>query len=388
MMTASPAAPAAFFDGEPLVRMIASALFTLSRQRAPRNPVYEDTVQTAFNHLVLRCLRHDVPPPASVPGMVSWAMHRPLHEWPFGLPDDLDAADGFLIDPQTCLPTQQCLEWVVSAPDPAAEQYENEVMLGVIQQCRVARSPGSYTAFRRLLITRPVLTGTELALLGEDLDLMLLIATIKRSYEAAPGSYLRDGHYAQCARCKCLLVPIEGGRYRCELDRCRREGFPTVERTLDPTRGNGVYHLSRPLRMFITGPGLAETDLEQDLIKKKLQPEMWPNFDTYDLRITLPNKQVWAIDVKDRANPTLLARTARTFTPAPPYDQAFLVVPQYRFDEREAYARIFARHVSDEVRDRVRLMSDEEFLRVLTRELRRIRRITTAHSADGGSSNA
>lgn len=388
MVTTRTAGPAAFFEGEPLARMIASALVALSRQRTPISPVYADSVQAAYNHLVLLCLRRGMTPPASVPDMVTWAMTLPLHEWPLGLPEDMDAADGLLVDPKTSMPTQQCLEWVVAAQNAAAEQYENEIMLGVIQQCRIAQSPDSYTAFRRLLITRPVLTGTDLALLGEDLDLILLMDTVKRSYEPAPASYLRDGQYVQCARCGCLLVPIDGGQFRCELDRCRREGFTQIGRRFDAARSNGVHQLSRPLRMFITGPGLAEIDLEQALVAKGLQPEMWPNFDTYDLRITLPNKQEWAIDVKDRANPALLARTARPFTGSPPYDRAFLVVPKYRFDEREAYSRIFDRHVPDDVRSRVQLLSDTEFLRVLGRELRRIRRVGATQSTDGSASDA
>ena len=42
-----------FFDGEPLLRIIASALVDLSRRQAPGDPVYSDVVQRAFNHLVL-----------------------------------------------------------------------------------------------------------------------------------------------------------------------------------------------------------------------------------------------------------------------------------------------------------------------------------------------
>ncbi|MDT8916077.1 hypothetical protein [Amycolatopsis sp. PS_44_ISF1] len=388
MVRPSPAAGIAFFDGETLVRMIATAVVTLSRQHAPRNPVYDDTVQGAFNHLVLRCLSQGVTPPASIPGMARWAAHKPLRDWPLGLPDELEASDGYLVDAGTHAPTQQCLEWVVSAPDPAAEQFENQLMLGAIGECRVAKAPESYSAFRRLLITRPVLTGTERALLGEDLDLSLLVETIKRSYEPASAAYLRDGVYAQCARCHCLLVPLEHGGYRCELDRCRRDTRPVVGRTLDPARSGGVYQLTRPLRMFITGPGLAEVDLETALTSKKLMPDMWPNFDAYDLRITLPNRQVWAIDVKDRANPAFLGRGTQPFRADPPFDRAFLVVPQYRLDEREAYTRIFTHHLPDSLRGRVQLLSDQEFLRRLSTELRKIRRACADPATSEGQTHA
>ena len=44
-------------DGEPLLRIVATAIVLLSRRQAPGDPVYEDGVQRAYNQLVLRCLR-------------------------------------------------------------------------------------------------------------------------------------------------------------------------------------------------------------------------------------------------------------------------------------------------------------------------------------------
>jgi hypothetical protein len=386
MGTRKPSTDLSFFDGETLLRMIATALVHLSRQRVPPDPVYANTVQSAFNHLVLRCLRRGTTPPGSVPEMVRWAALKPLHEWPLSLPRELEGADGQLVDALTWSPTQQCFEWAVSAPDVAAEEFENQLIDEVLTTTRAAKSPESYTAFRRLLITAPVLTGTQLALLGADLDLSLLHETIKRCYEPAPGSHLRDGLYAECARCRCLLVPVSKDRYRCELDRCRRENYPKVGRWLDPKLNGGVYQLSRPLRMFITGPGLAETDLEAELGTMGLQPEMWPNFDAYDLRITLPNRQVWAIDVKDRANPALLGRGARPLRSDPRYDRAFLVVPLYRFEEQEAYGRIFNQHRPDDLSGRLDLLPDDRFIRALKTELRRIqRRLGEGHQQGDGN---
>jgi hypothetical protein len=381
-VTSASSSSVSFFDGEPLLRIIATALVHLSWQRAPKDPVYDDTVQSAFNHLVLLCLQRGTDPPGSVPSMTSWAATKRLRDWPLGLPDDLDAADGYLVDARTRTPTQQCFEWAISAPDAAAEAFENEMMEEALSRCRAARAPESYTAFRRLLISRPVLSGTDRALLSADIDLSLLDGIIKRSYEPAPGAYLRDGRYAECGRCHCLLVPVGNSGYRCELDRCRRE-HPKVGRLLDPRSDGGVYQLSRPLRMFITGPGLAEVSLESELAKLQLgrKPEMWPNFDAYDLRITLPNRQIWAVDVKDRANPALLGRGARPLRRDPPYDRAYLVVPGYRFEEREGYQRIFNQRRPDDLTGRLELLSDVQFIRLLKAELRRIAR---AQAATGG----
>lgn len=365
-----------FFAGEPLLRMIATALVDLSRQSAPDDPVYTDNTQNAYNHLVLACLKRRAPPPDSVPGLARWAALKALPDWPIDLPADFGSADAYLVDEETRSPTQACLEWAVPSADAAAEQFENLLMSEAIEQCRAARSPASYTAFRELLITRPVLTGSDLALLAGEIDLAPVLEVIKRSYEAASSAYLRDGAFTGCTRCGCLLVPLRPGGFRCELDRCHRDGACKPGRVYGASENGGLYQLARPLRSFITGPGLAETDLQLRLQRELgLTAEMWPNYDAYDLRIALPDGRIWAIDVKDRVNPALLGRSARALRPDPGYDKAFLVAPQYRFDEREDYGRVFHAHLPDELQGSLELVSDTELLRRVRTIVRRVTRL-------------
>ncbi|MFG3093599.1 hypothetical protein [Streptomyces sp. NPDC048202] len=355
---------------EGLLRQLAGALACLSRQRTVPHPVYPAKVQNAYNRLVLHCLRRGEEPPGSVPQMVRWACERPLAEWPLELPSENFPGTALLVDPQTRLPHQLCLEWEVSAADPAAELFENERVREALAVCRAARSPQAYTAFRAMLTSRPVLTGAELALLGGDPGCgMLLHDVIKRCYEPVPASYLRRGTYRQCARCRCLMVPLPHGGHRCELDRCRRDGTSDEGTPLRADKG-GVFQLSRPLRMFITSPGLAETDLQAALRTKfGITAEMWPAYDAYDLRVPLPGGRHWAVDVKDRVNPVLLARSLTPFRNEPPHDRAFLVVPRYRFRDNEAYGRQFRRNLPEHLADRVTLLDDRAFLRLVGDEI-------------------
>jgi hypothetical protein len=374
MTTATRLRPGSVFDGEPLLRTIATAVTVLGRRRTPGEPVYDAVVQRAFDQLVLLCIRRGLPPPGSVPEMSRWARTFPLSRWPLDLLDAEVTDEEFLVDAQTGTPTQACLEWALSTSDPTSEQFENLVMHEAIGTCRAARSPGSYTALRRLLIERPVLTTAQLAELASEIDLHPVLEIVKKCYEPTPASYLRDGRYATCARCGCLLVPVAGQRFRCELDRCKRDGVNVVGDVLDPHTGGGLHYLRRPLRVFVTGPGLAEIDLEQGLVKLGLRPEMWPNYDAYDLRIGLPNGQVWAIDVKDRANPALLGRTTTAFRTTPSYTKAFLVVPAYRLTDREDYQRVFARNLPNDLRGLVVMRSDKAILSRARTELARSRR--------------
>lgn len=238
---------------EDLLRLTATALVDLSRQHMPRTPVYDGTVQNAFNQLVLLCLRRGVSPPTSVPEMATWAARRPLREWPLSLTEDLESPEDCLVDPDTHAPTQQCFEWAITAVDPMAEAFENSLMNNALSLTRAAQAPQSYTAFRRLLITRPVLTGTERALLADDLHLNLMTEVIKTAYEPATAALLRDGMYAECARCHCLLVPVNDG-YRCELDRCRKDGYPKACRSTPMTREAST---SSAVRCGSSSPGLA-----------------------------------------------------------------------------------------------------------------------------------
>jgi hypothetical protein len=365
-------------DGDDaLVRTIATALVLLSRRQAPGDPVYEDGVQRAFNQLVLHCLRSGAEPPASVPDLVSWATRTPLDQWSAGFTgaaraDAVDAEADFLVDEQTRTPTQTCLELALTVADAPAELFETDIIEGALAACRSARSPASYTAFRKLLITRPVLTATELAALAADIDLLPVFETARRSYEPVPAAYLRHGAYHLCGRCGCLLVPLKTGAYRCELDRCRGDGRSALGPEL-PAQA-GVLQLKRPLRVFVTSPGIAETDLDATLRSLGLDPQLWPEFDAYDLYVPFLSGIVWAVDVKDWANPALLARMTQPLRAEPRHDRAFIVIPEYRFRVREDYARVFRHHLAPELAGSIEICSDAEFISMARRELRRAAR--------------
>ncbi|MEW2329422.1 hypothetical protein AB0880_16600 [Micromonospora chersina] len=361
------------FSGVKLLRLVATAVIDLSRHTRTPEPVYSDNVQKAYNHVVVQSLLRQRVPPASVTHLAEWAATKPVRDWPLDLPSDVEPVDEYLVDAATRTPTQLCYEWQVPAQDAAAELFENEVVREVFVQCEATGAPATYTAFRQLLVEHPVLTGVQMALLiGEAPELGLVMETIKRCYEPAPAAFRADdGTFTTCERCGCLLKPYGAG-WRCELDRCRREQRASPGERINPALTGGVLQLRAPLRMFITGPGLAEIDLQKALARRGLEAQMWPGCDAYDLRITLPNKKVWAIDVKDRANPALLGHTATALRSQPPYDEAYLVVPAYRFADREDYARVFKHYCPPELAARLRLMSDSQFLRHVSRTLARL----------------
>ncbi|WP_460772051.1 pPIWI_RE_Y domain-containing protein [Nocardiopsis nanhaiensis] len=348
-----------FYDGENLLRVVATALMRLAHGRRSGGGLYEANVQQAYDHLVLRSLRTHTEPPHSVARMIRWATEKPLSDWPLNLPPEVVPPETLLIDPETQTPSQQCGEWAISSRSAVSEVYQNTIMRGALDSARSLEAPETYTAFRRLLIERPVMTGVELIQIASEPDLDAMHHLVKRAYLRAPAAHLENNVFSTCARCHCLLVRGASEKLVCELDRCRRQGRPRIGDRLPADSDGGVFQIGRPLRTFVTGPGLAETDLEATLVDMGLTVEMWPHFDAYDLRVVFPDEQVWAIDVKDRANPALLGRSAHPLPATPPYDHGFLVIPRYRFDDREDYARVFRHHRPDNLSGRLELLADD-----------------------------
>ncbi|WP_330241084.1 restriction endonuclease-related protein [Streptomyces sp. NBC_00525] len=331
---------------------------------------YPPDAQRALDGLVLACLRGGARPPAGIPEMIHWCRTRPLRSWPLdALPADLFSGGNRLIDPDSGKPTQLCGELEVKGVgNSTGRQYVQLVISEAMSACRAANSPQSYTAFRRLLVTRPVLTEAEWPDISTDLYLDPVQFLIDEIYAPVPAGAGGEGGGVTCARCLTLLTPLVGGGWWCERDRCRHVGPPPFGRRLPVDEVGELRQLRRPLRQFVTGPGHAEVELERKLRRLGLTVEMWPGFDAYDLRVTFPDSHVWAIDVKDWTHPGFLGRSAALVRPEPPYDEACWAVPHFRVRERGDYLETFARERPAHAAG-LRLLSDEQVVDAARRRL-------------------
>lgn len=361
----------------PLLRTLATALVLADTKTGLdgfRLP-YDAEAQRALDRTVLNCLLRGAAPPASLPELFAWCRERPLSDWPLELPPDAVGPDDHLLDPDHGRPTELCHEWAMDGGDSAAAHRDREVIHAALRTCREYGEEDAYTAFRRLLVERPVLTSADAFAVATDLALEPVRQIITTIYQEVPASYARDGGHVTCGRCLTLLTPVRGGSWWCERDRCRRMGPAPIGRLLEAAEAGDLLQLERPLRQFVTGPGRAELDLESDLKNLGLDVVMWPNFDSYDLRVTFPDGWVWAIDVKDWAHPYFLGRAAKPVPADPPYDEAFWVVPQHRIDARPDYVEVFMRN-RPPAAARLSLLSDS----VLVARARDRRRRGTPHA--------
>lgn len=352
-----------------LLRTIAGAVIELAEQTelASFSLPYPAEAQRALDRMILTCLERGIDQmPRSVPDLVAWCNSRPIEDWPLRLPTDAFCPQDFLVDPDALVPTQLCHEWWIQRPDAAGAQFDKEVVHTAMKLCQQSSSPESYTAFRLLLVDRPVLTVAERFEIATDLYLEPVRELLERCYVQAPVSYLRDGAYTTCRRCLTLLTPLPGGSWWCERDGCRRQGPAQPGRSLVLADDGEIFHLARPLRQFVTGPGRAEVELQRRLGEltsagRRLRIEMWPGFDAYDLRVTFPDGHVWAIDVKDWKHPGLLGRSAKAVRPEPPYDESCWVVPREQADAHGSYLTTFYRNRSPQAAG-LRLLTDDELV--------------------------
>jgi len=324
------------------LHLIASGLYRLAEQVNDHKPPtlpYPTPLQRGLDRLVVSCLRQGATPPHSLPDLLDWC-RRPLNEWHLALPPEAIAPTDALLDGDRV--TGATESWACASPDVEAELSEQRFFISLYNACRTANAQETYVAFRRLLIRQPVLTEFELQRRALDPELTLVSDHLQSAYETAPRAFQIGDEYIGWGYFGKLLTPASKGSLQCEEEHCRLKGRVKQGRRL-PAR-QGVLWLKRGLRRFIAAPGRAELRLAERLQKLGLQVELWPAFDNYDLRLTFSNDEAWAVDVKDWANPFLLARQVKPFPATPPWTRAYFVFPNERQQQRADYVRAFRHH--------------------------------------------
>ncbi len=363
---------------EVTLHLIASGLIKLSEQAQSEGFLefpYPPPLQRGLNRLALACLQRGRQPPQSLMELLDWC-RKPLADWGLDLPDgSIDNAEC-LLDGQ--IPTATCEAWARSGEDIEADLSEERLLSDVLNTCRSANDPQSYVAFRRLLIERPIMDSSTYQMMLADSSLELLINQVRAAYEPAPLSAARNGFLETCAGCDNLLLRTRDDRWVCEDDLCRASGHMEPRHRFSVH--NNVVWLRRDLRRYIAAPGRAELRLAEQFERLGVKVELWPEFDKYDLRVTFPDAEVWAIDVKDWRNPFLLARhvnRTERFPLNPPWNRAFFVFPDARRQQRADYVNAFKAHCHV-LSDRIDSCFEGDVLRRAKRKLEQLKGIAHA----------
>jgi len=324
------------------LQLIAAGIIQLCESLNKGIPIqypYPLVLQRGMDRLCATLLMRGQTPPSGVVDLLRWAQ-EPLRIWNLELPPELIGDGDRLLRDE--LPTDVCDSWAVSA---AGEEdlTEQRFMKGVFEVCRSRESPALYTTFRSALIVPEHRVLTKLAYTKLALDFAIdgLDEYVRSAYAPAPASAHVAGEYLCCARCGNVLQPDHNGKPCCENDRCMVLGMD-IGRHI--AAAEEPVWLIRSLRRFVADPGLAELELKRKLEKLGCTVQLWPNFDEYDLRAVGPGRQVYLVDVKDWANPFLLARQVKNIPTNSSQEQAYYVFPDERGRAWPDYEAAFNRY--------------------------------------------
>jgi hypothetical protein len=311
---------ASFVDGKPLL--------------AP----YPITWQRGLNLFAAECLQRGVIPPSHTVEALAWCQ-RPILSWPvsFTLPARL--LDQPLLEGEQ--PTELCRELALSvAPSEAEYEHCENLMQRVRTDAAVRRSQEGYVAFRRYLIENPVVTQESLLIASFQPGLEHFGGELHDMYENVPVHAFQDETLWLCGRCGWTLERKDG-RLRCGDDRCRKltANFTRGTRSLSAKMAEHWLRVRRPIRRYIVIPGIYEVELFRQLQTLHVDTDLWPGFDSYDLRIAFESGETWAADLKDWRYPHLLVRRLDTLPNdgSLRWDRAFYVIPDDRVSDAPGY---------------------------------------------------
>ncbi|NLI93033.1 MAG: hypothetical protein GX434_12835 [Peptococcaceae bacterium] len=301
---------------------------------------YPDDVQFGLDKLACYSLTKNLEFPRNIPEAVQW-FHQPLQTWPQVLENLLPFAteEALMIDN---MPTDLCYELALEG------DVEQELMEGLLVQvlnlCQEQGKNEDYVRFRRFIIENPILDRAKLIRWSNNLQNGVAARLLQDAYEDLPAGALGpEGKYYQCPHCGWILEWKNESEGRCIHQQCTEKTNNFKKRKV--LAGTGLVRLKRGIMRFIAWPGRWELKLESDLLKLHhgLKVDLWPGFDSYDLRLTFPTGEVWGIDVKDWRNPYLLAKKAGVFPPYPVWDKAFWIIPDYQWRRYSHYGQEFGR---------------------------------------------
>jgi hypothetical protein len=278
--------------------------------------------------------------------------HQPVEEWYPGDVENFTKAYRLLINGQL---SEQASDYLYSLPADLVEQHQrkgyvpgsvldNWEMQQFIQHLHnmddSAEAQRIYVTIRSFLIEHSWITRRDLnALKRQNIpdDFRDLLRT--KFYE--PDDRATD--FYVCERCGILQI-VDDQLIGIKPGWCgeHRPGLPHVQEmsTTEYARLKRGIHM----RTFI--PGQAERELFQqaeqmleEFAGHLTRVERYPGLDAYDLRLTFRDGEIWAVDVKDIADPFSLAAKIQPLHKrgALRHDMGWYVVPDRRIEMEAGY---------------------------------------------------
>ena len=263
-------------------------------------------------------------------------------------------------------------------PTTACEEYAGECLRynQDSEQLRLFKliyglSQKGYVYCRKFFILHKVASTIELLEFREKLSDMgveysLIEKIVEAAYEYIPNDCLYE--------CKCgwTVSRNEQEIYTCIHERCRKEtnNFTNLKLLKDKVM---MKRLRRGVMRYLALPGELEIKIEKYCDKKEgLIVELWPEKDTYDIKVSLPNKKEYIIDAKDYSSPFALGqhllKDNKLIWQKNESNQVFIVVPDEVEDLKKDFTLVVNKIIAEEYGS-IKCITFRELTTLLEKEL-------------------
>ncbi len=351
--------------GEDTLQQIAKGLCEYEQQIPKKLSTYPTELQLGVDKLALTCLMAGVRQPIQgVPDFVSRWAPLPLKDWDIEIDCPEEWHDKQLIEEQK--PSGFCIETAGEYFDEWGN-FQKKVITEVMT--KAAQNPEFYTNFRRYLIENPILTKGRLYV-DSALEFKLVGDILKNSYEIAPESYKLNGIFYCCGHCGGLMYLTKQDKLKCENKHCAKEKKTPI--AFSANQDDEVFWLKKDLRYFIHRPGKAELRLEEKLKQlNKLEVNLYPELDQYDLHLVFPDRTVWAVDVKFWESAYNLAKEVNQpirKLKHQPYNESFFIFPNELKSYGQEYIQEFRGYCSVSLK-KSQVMFENSFVQKVIKKL-------------------
>ncbi|WP_083305022.1 MerR family DNA-binding transcriptional regulator [Moorena producens] len=352
---------------EGILRQIAKGIVQYAQQmEKSRLYPYPSDLQLGVEKLQALCVKQNKTQPQGIPDFVTNWAQLAIKDWTIKIncPEDWKHV-RFIEDQQ---PSGFCLELDGSYINPL-ERIQKEQMNEVFHKS--AQDPNLYVAFRRFLVTNPVITKGDFDV-QRFIKLKPLQQVLGNCYEEAPPSYKKEGKFYCCGHCGGLMHRTKDNQLKCENKHCAKQNKESIPFKF--YSNDQVLWLKKGLRYFIHRPGCPEIRLEKQIKKLELEVKLYPERDKYDLHIVFPDQTIWAVDVKFWESAYNLAKNLKEPIPKlykEPYNQAFFVFPDEIREYGDEYIQEFINHCPVKLNiNKSQVMFEGEFMNAVEEKLK------------------
>lgn len=217
-------------------------------------------------------------------------------------------------------------------------ELEDSLFREIFELCKASDDARNYSAIRTFLNKNPIYS--DIYSIEDMLWHESLILKVQMCYELVPSICVREHskekYIVKCPHCGWAL------NWQRDVAYCHEDGpcnkiYPQLATFEQDPQYHIAYHpnLARTkegIQRFVVAPEVALVEIYEILQQEPfVHCELFPNFDSYDLLIILPDGKRWAIDVKDWQSAVSLAIgvSQKPFKYLPEWDKAFYVFPDY-----------------------------------------------------------